>query len=363
MRGSLKIATIAGIGVYIHWTFWLIIVWTLFLYRKQPAAVIALGVGLILAVFACVVLHEFGHALMARRFGVKTRDITLLPIGGVARLERMPEKPIEEFLVAIAGPAVNVVIAILLFVGLLAAGRLWMDPQVLADPGHGFFHKLLWINIVLVLFNMIPAFPMDGGRVLRALLGTVTTYENATRIAARVGQVCAVGFAILGLFVNPFLLLIAAFVFFGAHAEAEMATTRVSLDGLLARDAMMTDFRMLRPGDRVSDAVGVLLDASQTEFPVFEDGHPLGMLTRNDIIRAVAAGKSDEPVSAVMHVGCPTVNENQPVDSLVTKMRSEGIPAAVVVRAGEPAGLLTLDNVVELVMVQNARGRSPGRAG
>lgn len=363
MRGSLKIATVAGIGIYIHWTFWLIIVWTLYMYRAQPVVVMALGVGLILAVFACVVLHELGHALMARRFGVKTRDITLLPIGGVARLERMPEKPIEEFLVAVAGPAVNVVIAILLFVGLLATGALSIDPQTLEDPGRGFFHKLLWINIVLVLFNMIPAFPMDGGRVLRALLGTVMTYAKATRIAARVGQLCAVGFAILGLLVNPFLLLIAAFVFYGAHAEAEMATTRVSLDGLFARDAMMTDFRTLRPDDRVSDAVGVLLDASQTEFPVFEDGHPRGMLTRNDIVRAVAAGKSDEPVSAVMHAGCPTVDENQPVDSLVTKMRSDGIPAVVVIRSGGPAGLLTLDNVFELVMIQNARERTPGRAG
>src|SRR5688572_28514191 len=216
MRGSWRLGRIAGIKVFVHWTFFLLIGWifAMHLMTGRGVASAAMGVVFILVLFACVLLHELGHALAARRYGIATRDITLLPIGGVARLERIPRNPTHELVVALAGPAVNVVIAFLIFVGLLAVNRGPISTQFLELQG-GFFVQLLAVNIFLVLFNMIPAFPMDGGRVLRALLARRLHYARATAFAARVGQVIAVVLGVLGLFVlgNPMLLLVALFVF------------------------------------------------------------------------------------------------------------------------------------------------------
>ena len=219
MRWSWKLATVAGIGIYVHWTFFLIIGWIVMIRLGEGAnaAGVLEGVAFILALFACVVLHELGHALTAKRFGIQTRDITLLPIGGVARLERMPEEPIQEFLVALAGPAVNVVIAAIL------AGVLWLSRGssgfVLESlQSTDFLMNLLVVNVFLVLFNLLPAFPMDGGRVLRALLTHFTgDYVAATQVAASIGQMMAILFGIVGLFViyNPFLVFIALFVYLG----------------------------------------------------------------------------------------------------------------------------------------------------
>ena len=222
MRGSIKLTTVAEIGIYMHWTFWVLIAWVAFSALSQGATIgaAAMSVLFVLAVFACVVLHELGHAQMARQFGINTRDITLLPIGGVARLERIPTNPWQEFWIAVAGPAVNVVIAVALVGLILALGI----PMAVLDGTDaflrlGFLHQLAAINILLVLFNMLPAFPMDGGRVLRALLAMRFDYFAATVAAARVGQVMAGLFVVLGLLFNPMLAFIAIFVFLAGRAE------------------------------------------------------------------------------------------------------------------------------------------------
>ena len=223
MRWSIKIARIAGTEVRIHITFLLFLAWIGFSYYQMGGAAAAIpGVLFVLALFGCVLLHEFGHALAARAFGIPTPDITLLPIGGVARLQRMPDKPWQELIVAIAGPLVNVVIALVLlpFLGRPAGLE---NIEQMEHPGVGMLPKLVSVNIMLVLFNLIPAFPMDGGRVLRSLLAMTLPYGRATQIAAWIGQALAFVFGFIGLFSNPLLIFIAFFIFLGAQQEAAMA--------------------------------------------------------------------------------------------------------------------------------------------
>src|SRR5690242_9787644 len=220
MKWSWRIGRLLGIDVYMHATFLILLVWLGISYYLPPPglAEVINGLTLIVALFAIVILHEMGHALMARRFGIRTKDITLLPIGGVARLERMPEDPRQELLVALAGPAVNVALAGLLFAVLaptMGRGVLWAWNEEMRTLG-AFLGQMLWVNVALVLFNLIPAFPMDGGRVLRALLAMRMDYAQATRIAAQIGQGIAVVFGLTGLFFNPFLVIIALFVWVGA---------------------------------------------------------------------------------------------------------------------------------------------------
>ena len=230
MRWSLKIAKLAGIDIFIHFTFFMLVTWVAFIQWNLNGSIGAAfaGVVFILAVFACVVLHELGHALAARKYGIRTQDIILLPIGGVARLEKMPSQPIQELWVALAGPAVNVGIAALLAVYLWITKTLTPDNQ-LAIATVPFVERIMNINIFLILFNMVPAFPMDGGRVLRALLAMRLAYMRATQISVNLGQGIALLFGVIGLFYNPILLFIAFFVWMGAAQENRMVRTKSGL--------------------------------------------------------------------------------------------------------------------------------------
>lgn len=364
MKGSLRIARIAGIGVFIHWTFVLIIAWVLFVsYRSGHSAAQAVqDVIFVLSIFVCVVLHELGHAMAARSFGIGTKDITLLPIGGIARLERMPTEPAQELVIALAGPAVNVVIAAGCLAALFVTGGMEAPevPQSAEEAlaSIGYLHKLMFVNIFLVVFNMLPAFPMDGGRVLRAVLAFGMSYVRATRVAASVGQVMAVLFAALGLFANPFLLIIAIFVFLGAGAEASFAETRVAYEGLVVRDAMATRYRALAPTDTLGAATDELLAASQEDFPVTEDGASdgvlVGVLSRSDLIRALARDGLNATVQGAMRRDCPGIDESASVQRAVEVMGSGGCPVLPVLRNGRVVGLLTRDNLSELVMIRSA---------
>ena len=356
MSWSLRIARIAGTEIRIHITFILFLAWIGFAYHQTHGAAAAVhGVLFLTLLFACVLLHELGHALAARLFGIPTPDITLLPIGGVARLQRMPDRPFQEIVVALAGPAVNVVIAFVLVVGAGAtiAARYLGD---LAGRPEELVNRLATVNVMLVLFNLIPAFPMDGGRVLRALLAMRTTYGRATRIAAGVGQGFAFLFGFAGLFGNPMLIFIALFLYLGASQEAAVAGLKDIADWMSVSDAMVTEVMPLEVHATIGDAVEALLRTSQHEFPVVDAaGRVHGVLTRDDMIRGLKEGGPGLAVTAAMRRDIPVVSERASFEEAFELMQSCRCPALPVVdRWGRLAGLFTPENVGELMMVRSA---------
>ncbi|CAN5634080.1 site-2 protease family protein [soil metagenome] len=365
MSWSLKLGRIAGIPIYVHWTFFILLGFIGFVYFARSGGdlgQVALGLGLILAIFGCVVLHELGHALMARRFGVPTADITLLPIGGVARLQRIPEAPGQELLIAVAGPAVNVLIAGVLL--LLGARTPVLFPLV-TDVGSAvdFLNFLLFINIFLVLFNLLPAFPMDGGRILRALLAMRLPYTRATRIAASVGQFMAIVFGFFGLLFNPLLLLIALFVWIGAEAEARQVEERVSLGDARVHQAMLTDFHRLSPDDTLGFVAELLLSGSQQDFPVLDgDGHVLGVLSRSGLMQGLSQAGREGRVGDFVATPLGTVSAQEPIVPALARLREGEGPCLLVVDRGEPIGLLTVENIGEFLMVRTALGGTQTRA-
>ena len=356
MAWSLSIGRIAGTEIRIHFTFLLFLIWIFAANYAAGGRAAAWGSAIfIILVFGCVLLHEFGHILTARQFGVATPDVTLLPIGGVARLERIPEEPYQEFLVAIAGPAVNVVIALALIV--LAGARL--DPEHLATVGSGsvsLVDRLAVVNIFLVLFNLIPAFPMDGGRVLRALLAIPLGFVRATQIAATIGQVLAFVFGIIGLFYSPILILIAVFVYLAASSEAHIVALRSISRGVPVASAMMTQFVTLAPEDEIEHAVETLLRTSQGEFPGVDGaGKPIGLLTRNDLIRAVQERGPAGQVGDAMSPDVPTIGQRQCLEDAFKILTEKHSPAvAVIDGAGRLTGLVTSETIGEMIMLNNA---------
>jgi Zn-dependent protease/CBS domain-containing protein len=365
MRWSWKLARIAGIGVYMHATFLLLIGWVALRHWvvEQSVAAVVAGVAFILALFVCVVLHEFGHAMTARKYGIKTRDITLLPIGGVARLERMPEEPQQELWVALAGPAVNLVIAAALYAWIEATTGLEPLSQLSVTSG-SFLERLMLVNVFLVGLNLLPAFPMDGGRVLRALLATRIEYTRATQIAAQIGQGMAFVFGFLGLVGNPFLLFIALFVWIGAAQEASMVQMKSALAGIPVRRAMITEFRTLSPRDVLDRAVELLVTGAQKDFPVVDDGRIVGLLLHADLPGVLARRGPGAPVVDVMRRDFETVDSHEMLDIAFRRLQACECHTVPVLHNGLLVGLVTMDNVGEFLSVQAAlgeRGREPAR--
>jgi len=355
MRWSWKIGEVSGIGLYIHATFWILILFIFYINwsHGQNLTTALYGAAFVLVIFACITLHELGHALTAHRFGVQTRDITLLPIGGLARLERMPDDPIQELWVALAGPAVNVAIAILLYVILLSQGG-GVNFSDFEWFGGNFLNKLMVVNLWLVAFNMIPAFPMDGGRVLRSLLATRLDFGRATRISARIGQGIACLFGLAGLFSDPFLIFIALFVWTGAEQEASMAKMHVSMGEMPVQHIMLRDFRVLRPDDNLGQAVELVLGGWREDFPVVFGDHVLGMLTREDMTRGLAQSGPQSHVRDAMRRDIPTIDPRQRLELALALIRESNCRSLPVEHEGRLVGLLTLDNVGEFLSIHSA---------
>lgn len=356
MTWSFKIGTFGGTAVRVHITFILLLVWIWFMHYRiggMPAA--WEGVAFILAVFACVVLHEFGHVAAGRYYGIRTPDITLLPIGGLARLESIPEEPGKEFVIAIAGPLVNVVIAALIFLALGWTNGMEQMAQI-ENPRADFFARLAGVNVFLVLFNLIPAFPMDGGRVLRAALASRMSWSRATQLAATIGQGLAFVFGFLGLLYNPLLIFIAIFVYLAAAAEAQNAQIRDVASSVLVGDVMVTDFARLPRSASIDEAIETLLATTQREFPVVDgDGHMEGILTRDDMIRALKEIGPGAPVARAMRTDIPRIHHRKALNDSLRLMQQTAAPVVAVIDAsGHLVGLMTHETIGEMMMVRSA---------
>ena len=300
MKWSWKIGRFSGIDLKIHATFAIIIVWVIYnhIIAGDGLRTTVESLIFVLTIFTCVILHEFGHALMAKKYGIKTLDIILLPIGGVARLERMPEDPKQELWVALAGPAVNVLIAFIIFLILFLTSS--PIPLINIEIFTGsFLAKLMALNIILVVFNMLPAFPMDGGRVLRALLALRMEYAKSTKIASKIGKAMAILFGIIGLFSNPFLVFIAAFVWFGANHEEKMIRMKYSKMSY-NNSEYAADLKTLSPNDPIAKAVNLTLSGSKQDFPVVELGRIVGVLRKDDLMDTLSRGNINFLVKDVM---------------------------------------------------------------
>jgi stage IV sporulation protein FB len=359
MSWSVNIGKVAGTVVRVHITFLLFLGWIFAAsYIASGAATAWNSLVFMVLLFLCVLLHEFGHIFTARAFGVTTPYVTLLPIGGVAQLERIPEQPGQEFLIAIAGPLVNVAIMlILVFVGgahLLAGAAAAVD-----DTHFSMLDRLAAVNLFLVVFNLIPAFPMDGGRVLRAGLAAKLGYVRATEIAAAIGQFVAFALGFVGLLYNPILIFIAIFVYIAASSEAHMVALRAVSRGVPVSYAMMTQFATLSPEADLEQAVQTLLQTGQGEFPVVDGSdRPVGVLDRAALIRALKTLGPDARVAEAMNSEFPTIGNRTTLDQAFKLLQRESVPAVGVVdAAGRLIGLVTSETVAEMMMVQQALPR------
>jgi Zn-dependent protease/CBS domain-containing protein len=362
MGWSIRLFNVGSTAVRIHLTFFLLLAWIAGIHwvRGGPAAAVD-GVVFIVLLFVCVLLHEFGHVFAARRYGINTSDVTLLPIGGLASLERMPEKPSQEIFVALAGPAVNLVIALVLVVLLGARFDLSQMAQ-LQEATTTMLGRVAAANVALCVFNLIPAFPMDGGRVLRALLTIPLGYTRATRVAALIGQGLAFLFAWWGLMGNPLLILIAVFIFLAASGEAGYVQAREYTRGYLAQHAMVTNFQSLGLSSSIDDAAALLLRTTQQEFPVVDGSGKLqGVLTREKLISALQASGGATPVVDAMDKDVPTVPENACLDNVFQSLQRTGRRLIGVVDAlGRLRGYITAENLSELIMIQSSRAAHTG---
>jgi Zn-dependent protease len=355
MKWSWKVARISDIDISIHLTFFLLLLWIGISYwqHTQDINAVVQGVGLILVLFGCVVLHEFGHALTARRFGTITRSITLLPIGGVAAMEKMPEDPRQEMLVAVAGPAVNLFIAAVLWLWFaLSPIQVIGDSTLTADVP--FLYKVMVLNLMLAVFNMLPAFPMDGGRVLRAAMAMRMGREPATRWAASIGQGLAVVMFALGLLYNPFLMLIAAFIWLGAAGEASSEQMHTALFKSTAGHSMITQFDSLKATDQLQRAADLTLQTTQKHFPVLAQGQAPRLLTQKSLLQGLREYGEHAEVQQLILAELTCVDEHEAMEVIFQQLRSMDTPLVGVTRHNELAGVIDLENVVELINIEQA---------
>ncbi len=364
MKWSLNLGRIAGIKLFIHWTFLILLGWVIFSQWQVGKSwdQILVSSLFVLTIFGCVVLHELGHALMARKFNITTKDITLLPIGGLARLEKIPEDPKQELLVALAGPAVNVGISLLIGIYLLSTDA-DLIPQIdnldqMQVPS--FLASLFLVNLILAVFNLIPAFPMDGGRVFRALLAFRFTRLEATRMAVGLGQFIAIIFAFVGLFYNPFLLLIAIFVYLGAQFELNQVEQKSQLHDFTVADVMMRKYHTLQASEVLMQAVGLLLDSQEKDFVVMDGTQAVGVLTAQGIIKGLKQGDNELTVAKVMNTSFRELAPAEPLDKVFEELQAKKLSILPVVKNRQLIGVLNMENVMEFIMVQHAMISKPG---
>ena len=355
---NLELAQIKGIPIRIHWSFILILGYVAYVNYQAGNSLneIIWALIYVLTLFLCVTLHELGHALAALRYGVKTKSITLYPIGGVAALEKIPEKPGQELVVALAGPLVNVIIGGLLWLWVIFSPIEYrMEDIGIRINAHNLVLNLAVVNVILVLFNLLPAFPMDGGRVFRSLLALAMDRVKATRIAMIVGQAMAILFVFWGFRANPFLILIGIFIFFGAAQEYQMVKSSGFLSKKKVKDALMTRFSTLRPYHTLRDVMQLILSGSEKDFIVLnEEGHPIGIMTRDILIDYLASGGKDLTVEECYQKTTVHFGPEADLDEAFKIMQSEGLSIVPVMYNEQLIGVINTENILECMMMGEA---------
>jgi Zn-dependent protease/CBS domain-containing protein len=354
MKWSISVGKIFGINLRIHLTFFLLLLFVFAsVLSERGLKAAAMSALFICAIFACVVIHEVGHSLIARRFGKEARSITLLPIGGMAEIEEIPRKPMQEIAISLVGPMINLVIAGLLY--LLAGSQVGVSlPDLSPESADAFVSGLIGVNIMLAVFNLIPAFPMDGGRVLRGILAVKLDYVRATTLAVGIGQAISVFFIFFGLVSNWWLTLIGIFLYLGAGSEKQQVVLQSLLANVPAGEAMTTEYISLKPDDSLADALEHFHHGNQQDFPVIGDRGVEGVLTRDRILASIHTKGVDIPVSEVMDRDFITVSPRTGLDEVYKRLMAGKKTAVAVVDGGRLEGIIGLDGISRYFMIKAA---------
>lgn len=355
MRWAIRIGKIAGIDIYLHATFFLLLLLVAGQYWAQPNGWehIIQAVVFTCLLFTIITFHEIVHALTARRFGIQTKDIVLLPIGGIARIMKMPNRPVQELLISITGPIFNIALAFLLFViALLMRLDLQIRENWEASP---LLIKLLYANLIIGIFNLIPAFPMDGGRVLRSILAFRTDYLRATEIATTVGQFIAFMFIAIGILYQVIILVaIGIFVIIGAEYEYRVAKTTIPLSTTPIRYMMALHPQLLHPNEPLKQAIFYIMQGFQKDFPVVHGDEVVGVVTSDRIKRALMMWGEEIPIKEVMHTSFLVFSPDEEADKIFTKLSEASCKAAPIIEGGKLVGFVTLDNLIEYLLLKEA---------
>jgi Zn-dependent protease len=357
MQWSINLGKIAGTAIRIHITFILFLLLIVIVAYRANGLEFALDTfAFISSIFICVILHEFGHILVAHRFGIETQDVTLFPIGGVASMKLTPEKPSQELLVALAGPFVNLIIAISLLL-ILRRTITINDLSQLDNVETSFALRLAVANLALMAFNMLPAFPMDGGRVLRALLAIRLGKSQATRIAAVIGQGFAFLLGFLGFFGNPMLIFIAFFIFIAAGAEADTAALHDAAGELSVSDAMITSMTFLLPSDSIGTTIEKLLHSTNSDFPVTDEhGKALGLVARSDVLQIIGSSTDGTPITSIMRPINVVIGETDSLEKALAALETSGASALLVTdKGGQITGLITRAAIAQVILIRTAK--------
>jgi Zn-dependent protease len=353
-KWSLYIGKVSGIKIYIHWTFIFLLAWIAVngIKAGENTETILYSLGFVLSIFLCVILHELGHALMAKRYHYTTRNIMLLPIGGIAQMDVIPETPKHELAVAFAGPLVNLLIALLLYPIVFWFGKVPTVLTTLLNTGDTFIFNLMVVNIGLAVFNLIPAFPMDGGRVFRALLAFRMERVKATAIAARTGQAIAAIFFFVGILYNPILAVISVFIFLMAQAESDHVRSNSMLHNYKVSDVIMHKYYSLDSADTIRDAAEALLDVQASDFLVMENGKVIGTLDRNRIIKAMINSGDSSLVTSAMNTNMKFLTADMPLDQVYSHLQLDSV--LPVMDHGKLIGIVDANNILEFIMIRSA---------
>ena len=360
MQGTMGTLYIRGVPVRLHFTFILLLIFLIIagLGSRQSGLMYLLYV---IALFASVIAHEMGHAWVASRHGIGTIEVVMFPIGGLSRLERNP-KPREELWIALAGPLVNIAIAAASLGYVLWRHELVAARDLLDPTDANLAERIALGNLILATFNLLPAFPMDGGRILRGLLALFKPEDEATRISAWAGRMLAIGMGLYGLVGMHFLLVfVAFFVYLGAAQESAAVIGRSLTQGVPVRAAMVTEFHTLSHGSTIRDAANLLLAASQQDFPVMHGGKVEGVLGRNALLRALAMEGADAYIAGVMDRNFISLPPDADLAEVLPNMTQAGA-CALVMDGDELLGLLTTDNLSQFLLLRRF-GMEPAHAG